>query len=79
MSMKDLLWKTYMDRAIKECSLNTIEMLTLLPPKVSAVMLIEIGKKLCEDDEWKELSKKLKPTLMEKLQDGIHSLYSRMP
>lgn len=50
-----------MDRAIKECDSKTVDMLTLLPPKVSAVMLIEMGKKLCEKDEWEKLSRQLKP------------------
>ena len=76
--MEQLMWQKNMDRAIKECDKNTIEMLALLPPKVSAVMLIEMGKKLCEDDEWKKLSQKMKPTLKEKLQNGISHLYGGM-
>ena len=73
-----MIWQKNMDRAIKECDKNTIEMLALLPPKVSAVMLIEMGKKLCEDDEWRKLSQKMKPTLKEKLQNGISHLYGGM-
>ena len=67
--MEQIIWQKNMDRAIKECDKNTIEMLALLPPKVSAVMLIEMGKKLCEDDEWKRLSKKMKPTLWERIRE----------
>ena len=72
--MEQIVWQKNMDRAIKECDKNTIEMLALLPPKVSAVMLIEMGKKLCEEDEWKKLSQKLKPTLREKLHEAVEKI-----
>ena len=76
--MENVIWKTHMDRAIKECDSKTIDMLTLLPPKVSAVMLIEMGKKLCEADEWNKLTKKMKPTLWEKLNEKFSAVYGRM-
>jgi hypothetical protein len=72
--MEQILWQKNMDRAIKECDKNTIDMLALLPPRVSAVMLIEMGKRLCEDDEWKKLTKKMKPTLREKLHEAIEKI-----
>ena len=69
--MEQEIWQKNMERAIKECDKKTIDMLTLLPPKVSAVMLIEMGKKLCEADEWTQLTKKMKLTLWEKLKNAI--------
>ena len=59
--IEDRQWQKYMDRAIKECDHKTVDMLTLLPPRVSAVMLIEMGRKLCEKDEFEKITKQLKP------------------
>ena len=79
MFMEQILWQKNMDRAIKECDRNTIDMLALLPPRVSAVMLIEMGKKLYEADEWKKTSKKLKLTLWERLNERLSTVRSKMP
>jgi hypothetical protein len=76
--MEQIIWQKNMDRAIKECDKNTIDMLALLPAKVSAVMLIEMGKKLCEEDEWKKTSKKLKLTLWERMNERLSAVCSKM-
>lgn len=60
-------WQKYMDRAIQECDKKTADLLEMIPPQVAAVMLIQIGKRLCDDDEWAIISKQLKPTWGERI------------
>lgn len=63
--MKERNWKKYMDRAFAECDNKTLDMLEKLHPSVSALMLIQMGKDLCQNDEWKKIVKQLKPKFWE--------------
>lgn len=76
--MEQIEWQKFMDRAIKECDLKTVGLLERIPPPVAAVMLIQIGKSLCRDDDWKTLSKQMKPTWREKLGWTFNSLQQRV-
>lgn len=76
--MEQMEWQKYMDRAIKECDMKTVGLLERIPPSVAAVMLIQIGKSLCKDDDWKTISKAMKPNLGDRIQWILNSLKGRV-
>lgn len=55
------VWQKYMDRAFYSLDEKGVNMLEKMSPKIAVLMLLELGKTLCEEDEWKRLTRQLKP------------------
>lgn len=76
--LKERNWKKFMDRAIAECNSTTLELLEKLPPPVASVMLLQMGKELCLNDEWREITKQLKHSLRERFTQWLMSCLKRL-